>query len=81
MAGQGSIASALSSAAPSEFPWEALLRDVPAVFYVDRADGTSLWVSDNLEQIIGCTFEEWKAGNEAWLARVHPDDRDQAIEE
>jgi PAS domain S-box-containing protein len=81
MAVQGSIASALSSAAPSEFPWQALLRVVPAVFYVDRSDGTSLWASDNLEQIIGCTFEEWKAGNDAWLARVHPDDRDQVVEE
>ena len=81
MGRQGSIAGALAGTAPSEFPWEALLGDFPAGFYVDRPDGTSLWASESLERIVGCSFEEWKAGNDAWLTRLHPDDRDHAVEE
>lgn len=81
MAGHGSIADALSGAAPSEFPWEALLGDFPAAFYVDRPDGSSLWASESLERILGCSFEEWKGGNDAWLARIHPADRENAVRE
>ena len=60
----GSLTDALAAAtvARSEFPWEALLETVPAAFYVDRVDGTSLWVSSNLESIVGCTPEEWASG-------------------
>jgi PAS domain S-box-containing protein len=73
----GSLTDALAAAtvARSEFPWEALLESVPAAFYVDRIDGTSLWASPNLESIIGCTPEEWASGYDAWLERIHPDDR------
>src|SRR5262249_16356977 len=80
MSGRGSIAGAVTSGAPSTFPWEALLRDVPAAFYLDRTDGTSLWASENLERVTGCTFEAWKLGNEPWLPPVHPEDRDKVAE-
>jgi len=81
MSGRGSIVGTITSAAPPEFPWEALLRDVPAAFFVDRTDGTSLWASENLQRVIGCSFDEWKRGNEAWFARVHPEDREAVVEQ
>ncbi len=73
----GSLTDALAAAtlARSGFPWEALLEAVPAAFYVDRIDGTSLWASPNLEAIIGCTQDDWASGYDAWLDRIHPDDR------
>jgi PAS domain S-box-containing protein len=76
----GYIAGAVEGAKSprSGFSWEALLQDVPAAFYVDRTDGTSLWASVNLETIFGCTQEEWASGYEAWLERIHPDDRTEA---
>ena len=77
-----SLTGALADAklARSAFPWEELLEGVPAAFYVDRVDGTSLWASENLESIIGCTAEEWASGYEAWLDRIHPDDRAGVLE-
>ena len=30
-------------------PWAELLEALPAVFYVDRPDGTSVWVSSRVE--------------------------------
>ncbi len=56
-------------------PWAALIEAVPAAFYVDRVDGTSVYVSPQIEGVIGCTRAQWASGYDAWLARVHPDDR------
>jgi PAS domain S-box-containing protein len=77
----GSLTGALADArlARTGFPWEALLEGIPAAFYVDRPDGTSLWSSKNLESVIGCTNAEWAEGDEAWLARIHPDDRERVV--
>ncbi|HET7379605.1 MAG TPA: PAS domain-containing protein, partial [Gaiellales bacterium] len=76
----GSLRSALAAArrARAGFPWEALLESVPAAFYLDRTDGTSVWASANLESLIGCSWAEWERGYEGWLERIHPDDRDDA---
>jgi PAS domain S-box-containing protein len=60
-------------------PWAELVEALPAAFYVDRTDGTSLWVSSRVESIIGLTEEEWASGYDPWLERVHPDDRDRVI--
>jgi PAS domain S-box-containing protein len=59
--------------------WAALVEAVPAAFYVDRIDGTSVWVSSHIESIIGLTEAEWASGYELWLERIHPDDRDRVV--
>ena len=35
------------------------MEALPAVFYVDRRDGTSVWVSSPRRIVIGLTAEEW----------------------
>ncbi len=60
-------------------PWAELLEGVPAAFYVDRTDGTSVWVSSHVESIIGLTEQEWASGYDRWVERVHPDDRDRVV--
>jgi PAS domain-containing protein len=60
-------------------PWAELVEAVPAAFYVDRRDGTSVWVSSRIEAITGLTGAEWASGYERWLERVHPEDRDRAV--
>ena len=52
---------------------------MPAAFYVDRTDGTSVWVSSHIDAIVGLTAAEWASGYERWLERVHPDDRDRLM--
>src|SRR5436190_1675625 len=60
-------------------PWAELVEALPAAFYVDRTDGTSLWVSSRVESIIGLTEQEWASGYEPWLERIHPDDRERVV--
>jgi PAS domain S-box-containing protein len=60
-------------------PWAELVEAVPAAFYVDRRDGTSVWVSSHIESVFGLTPAEFASGYEAWLARLHPDDRDRVM--
>jgi PAS domain S-box-containing protein len=68
-----------SLAGPHEPPWAALLETLPAAFYVDRTDGTSVWVSPQIEAVVGCTQAEWADGYDAWARRIHPDDRDRVV--
>jgi PAS domain S-box-containing protein len=60
-------------------PWAELVEAVPAAFYVDRADGTSVWVSSHVESLVGLTPAEWASGYERWLERVHPEDRERVV--
>jgi PAS domain S-box-containing protein len=60
-------------------PWAALVETLPAACYIDRLDGTSVWVSEQIEAIVGCTPDEWASGYGAWSARIHPDDRDRVL--
>ncbi len=66
--------------APPGPAWAELVEAVPAAFYVDRTDGTSVWVSSHIDAIVGLTTAEWASGYERWLERVHPDDRDRLME-
>jgi PAS domain S-box-containing protein len=60
--------------------WAELLDTLPAVFYLDRPDGTGLWVSDRVTQLLEITPAQWLAGYDAWLDRVHPEDRSRVME-
>lgn len=60
-------------------PWAELVEAVPAAFYLDRPDGTSVWVSSHINAIMGLTEAEWASGYERWLEIVHPDDRDRVV--
>lgn len=55
--------------------YRTLIEQLPAATYTDRADGTSVYVSPQIEQVTGIPPAEWAAGWDSWLARVHPDDR------
>src|SRR4051794_12907145 len=59
--------------------WAELAEAVPAAFYVDRIDGTSVWVSSHVESIVGLTEAEGASGYEPWLGRIHPEDRDRVV--
>jgi PAS domain S-box-containing protein len=65
--------------ADPEPPWAALVETLPAAFYVDRLDGTSVWVSDQIEAVVGCTRAEWASGYEVWSQRIHPEDRGRVL--
>jgi PAS domain S-box-containing protein len=63
--------------------WRTLVEQIPAVTYLCRFDepSTPLYISPQIEQLLGFTPDEWGAGSHAWLDRIHPDDRERVRSE
>jgi diguanylate cyclase (GGDEF)-like protein/PAS domain S-box-containing protein len=61
--------------------FRALVEQMPAITYVDRAgSGEPIYVSPQLEELSGVAVEQWYDGTDGWSERVHPDDREHALE-
>ncbi|MEX1046992.1 MAG: EAL domain-containing protein [Actinomycetota bacterium] len=62
----------------AEAKYRALLEKIPAVTYLDPIDEneSSVYVSPQVETILGCTPEEWLANTQWWSNHIHPDDAD-----
>src|SRR5437588_5271212 len=54
-----------------------LLERVPAIIYIAEVgpDARWLYVSPQIESMLGFSPEEWCADPRLWAARLHPDDR------
>ena len=63
-------------------PLHALMKHLPAIVTVELPDGpvNDVYVSPQVEQILGYTPEEWLAVPDMWGERLHPDDHDWAME-
>ena len=60
--------------------FRALVEQMPAVTYVDRAgSGEPVYVSPQLETMTGVAVSEWLTNTDGWSDRVHPDDRERAL--
>ncbi|HEV2744147.1 MAG TPA: PAS domain S-box protein [Rubrobacter sp.] len=64
----------------AEKRYRTLVEQIPAVTYIDRADGSfePLYTSPQIEEMLGFTPEEWIAGR-LWEKRLHPEDRDRIL--
>ena len=68
----------------AEERFRKLVEEAPAIVYVDAADeiGSAVYISPQIEQLLGYTVDEWMATPEFFIDVVlHPDDRDQLLEE
>jgi PAS domain S-box-containing protein len=79
---------AVAAAAPIDVPDVAgvavdgaLLARLPLATYVFGPDGSTLYLSPQLEALLGCRSEEWQADPGFFLRLVHPDDRDRVSAE
>jgi diguanylate cyclase (GGDEF)-like protein/PAS domain S-box-containing protein len=61
----------------AEERYRTLVEQIPAVTYIDRADGSdeTLYTSPQIEEMLGYTPEEWLEGR-LWPERLHPDDKE-----
>jgi PAS domain S-box-containing protein len=63
----------------AELRYRTLMERIPAITYIEVAheSGKTLFVSPQIETILGIPAEEWLTDDiEVWLARVHPQDRE-----
>lgn len=63
--------------------FQVIVEGIPAITYVDADDemSTPLYVSPQVEAILGFSQEEWLSGGDFWVGRIHPDDREWVLEE
>jgi PAS domain S-box-containing protein len=67
----------------AEATYRYLVEGIPAILYIDAVDDLSsaLYMSPQVEAILGFTREEWLADPGMWLSRLHEDDRERAMVE
>jgi PAS domain S-box-containing protein len=66
----------------SEAAYRALVEHLPAVTYLVALDGSStLYVSPQIERLLGFTPDEWVADPRRWVRQIHPDDRARVLAE
>ena len=64
----------------AEQKYRTLVEQIPAVTYIDLADGSDnpVYTSPQIEQMLGYTPEEWLE-NKLWSECLHPDDRERVL--
>ncbi len=83
------VASAVSSARAVEDKrflddrFRAMVEQGPAVSYIDAVDedASTIYISPQIEAMVGYTPEEWIATSDLWPRLLHPDDRAHAVAE
>jgi PAS domain S-box-containing protein len=72
-----------AGALPDAETLASLIEQVPVTVYIDRLDDISsnVFMSPQLETVLGYSAEEWASDREHFLKVVHPDDRDRVLVE
>ncbi len=65
----------------SEQRYRALVEQLPAITYLAEfgENGHWLYVSPQIESLLGFTLVEWLADPTLWLRQLHPDDRERVL--
>ena len=63
--------------------YRSIVQHIPAVTYIDALDdaASTLYVSPQVEEMLGYAPHEWMADADLWLRIMHPDDRARAAAE
>ncbi|HSL12590.1 MAG TPA: EAL domain-containing protein [Actinomycetota bacterium] len=67
----------------AEAKYRSLVEHIPAVVYLDPVDedSDSIYVSPQVQELLGITPEEWTTDPYAWRRHVHPEDIERAFDE
>jgi PAS domain S-box-containing protein len=65
------------------FDFREIVERLPLVVYVDELDdkSTPIYISPQIERLLGYTAEEWVADPQLYLNSIHPEDRDRVLAE
>ncbi|MDX6399340.1 MAG: hypothetical protein QOJ43_2748, partial [Gaiellaceae bacterium] len=65
------------------YNFQTIVERLPVVVYVDELDGKSspLYVSPQIQRLLGYTQSEWLADPELFIKSIHPDDRESVLTE
>ena len=67
----------------AEAKYRRLVEQLPDVFYTATLDDacSAVYVSPQIEKMLGYTAEEWTGRPDLWAQRLHPDDRQRVLAE
>ena len=67
----------------AETRYQAVVEHIPAITYIDElnTEAATVFISPQVEELLGYTPEEWLADDELWRKVLHPDDRERALTE
>jgi PAS domain S-box-containing protein len=73
----------LAGALPAAETLRSLIEQVPVTVYIDRLDDISsnVFMSPQLEAVLGYSAEEWASDPEFYVKVIHPDDLDRVLAE
>jgi diguanylate cyclase (GGDEF)-like protein/PAS domain S-box-containing protein len=62
-------------------PIRTMVEQLPAILYIDALGGpsTGIFISSQVEQVLGFSVEEWLGDPELWANQLHPDDRAETL--
>ncbi len=65
----------------AEVRYRMLVEQIPAVTYIAdfTADAPFLYVSPQIEELLGFPVELWMENQDLWAERIHPDDRKRVL--
>ena len=65
----------------AEERFRTLVENIPAITYVDELNevGSTIYISPQVESILGYTPSEWMSDAEFWPKLLHPEDRQRAL--
>ncbi len=87
--GEGSSRDGVPSADPARKGWQpdlryrSLVEKLPVVTFMASLDATAqeLYISPQIENLLGFTQAEWLENPFLWFRQLHPDDRDRWVQE
>jgi two-component system, cell cycle sensor histidine kinase and response regulator CckA len=65
----------------SDAKLRAVIEHVPLVTYMDAPDGTTEYISPQIETLLGYPVEQWLENRDFFTQILHPDDRDRVLTE
>ena len=67
----------------AEERYRNLVEQIPVVVYIDAIDDESstIYISPQVENLLGYTQKEWVSDRGLWSRLLHPDDRNSALDE
>jgi PAS domain S-box-containing protein len=65
----------------TEERYRRLVERLPGIVYTDEPGARGLYISPQVESLLGYTAEEWLDDPDRWLETLHPDDRERAVAE
>ncbi len=66
----------------AEERYRAIVEHIPAITYVDgleREPIASIYISPQVELMLGFSPQEWVSDAELWVRQIHPDDRERVL--